>query len=167
MVKPKPNKERHEFQVSRDKTNKKKFQGLFVRPQIKHQKNMVHLSQKPSFNRGNQNAPKCNPPSVILGTIKTLGYIAKSHDDQSDKRRRSRHYYYLQCKTRSGRPGGLSLQQQGPERDMHESCRLLQQIFLGFALPQNQRVIQNYGEEAFVLIHIIVLQRHQHWILQG
>jgi len=47
---------------------------------------MVYLSQKPSFNRGNQNAPKCNPPTLILGTIKTLGYIAESHDDQSDKR---------------------------------------------------------------------------------
>jgi hypothetical protein len=63
-----------------------KFQGLFVGPQIKHQKYMVHLSQKPTFNRGNQNAPKCNPPTIILGTIKTLSYIAKSHDDQSNKR---------------------------------------------------------------------------------
>jgi hypothetical protein len=47
---------------------------------------MMYLSQKPSCNRGNQNAPKCNPPTLILGTIKTLGYIAESHDNQSDRR---------------------------------------------------------------------------------
>jgi len=125
---------------------------------------MGHLSQKPSFNIGNQNAPNCNPPTVILGTIKTLGYIADPMTIKATKG--AKRYYYLQGGTRSGRRDGLSLQQHGPERDMHESSRLLQRIFLGFALPQNLRVIQNNGEEAFVLIHIILLRRHQHRILQ-
>ncbi len=47
---------------------------------------MVHLSQKPSFNRGNQNTPKYNPPTAIAGTIKTVCSISESHDDQSGKR---------------------------------------------------------------------------------
>jgi hypothetical protein len=47
---------------------------------------MVHLSQKPSFNRGNQIAPKCNPPTTIPGTIMIVGSIAESHDDQNGKR---------------------------------------------------------------------------------
>jgi hypothetical protein len=66
-----------------------KFQHLFVGPQIKHQKNMVHLSQKPSFNRGNQNVPKCNPFTTIPGTIKIVCSIAKSHDDQNVKRNKT------------------------------------------------------------------------------
>jgi hypothetical protein len=47
---------------------------------------MVHLSKRPSFNKGNQNVPNCNPPRVILGMMKIVGSIVESHDDQSNKR---------------------------------------------------------------------------------
>jgi hypothetical protein len=69
MLKPKT-KQRKTLVSSFNKHNQKnKFQHLFIGPQIKHQKDMVHLSQKPSFNRGNQNVPKCNPPTTIPRTI--------------------------------------------------------------------------------------------------
>jgi hypothetical protein len=51
-----------------------------------YQKNMVHLSKKPSSNKGNQNAPNSNPFIIILGMMKIVGSIVESHDDQSNKR---------------------------------------------------------------------------------
>jgi hypothetical protein len=47
---------------------------------------MVHLSKKPSSNKGNQNAPNSNPLIIILGMMKIVGSIVESHDDQSNKK---------------------------------------------------------------------------------
>lgn len=60
----------------------------------------------------------------------------------------TRHYYYFQCITKSGRWDGLSLQQHGPKRNVHELCCLPQQIFISLTLPQNLNVIKNDVEEA-------------------
>jgi hypothetical protein len=47
------------------------------------------MLENPSFKKGNQNAPKCNFLIILLGTMKTMGSIVESHDDESDKRNKA------------------------------------------------------------------------------